>query len=176
MPILLNRMPFTPHPGDVVVRGESVRIRTDQIIVWVSLSLRHVEEQNPAVMPFPAILDTGYSHSFAITERQLIEWSGVRPEAMAASSAVRERGQKLLLRQANIWVHANEPASRDRLADRPPHLVEAESGIAIYPTGDFPRLPLLGLRVIAENNLVLKVDGPRREATLRTPFKWWPFG
>jgi hypothetical protein len=29
------------------------------------------------------------------------------------------------------------------------------------------------LRAIAENNLILKVDGRRREATLRTPFLGW---
>ena len=41
--------------------------------------------------------------------------------------------------------------------------------------GDFPRLPILGLRAIAENELILKIDGKKREATLRTPINWWPF-
>lgn len=45
----------------------------------------------------------------------------------------------------------------------------------MYPTGgDFPRLPLLGLRAITDTKLVQKVDDPGRRATLRTPFRWWP--
>ena len=49
-------------------------------------------------------------------------------------------------------------------------------GMVVYADGDFPRLPVLGLRAIADNNLVLTVNGRKREATLRTPLKWWwPF-
>ena len=33
-----------------------------------------------------------------------------------------------------------------------------------------------GLRVIAENNLILNVDGPRREASLRTAPRWRVLG
>ena len=66
--------------------------------------------------------------------------------------------------------------NRESLADRPPHLIDADHGIAVYQDGDFPRLPILGLRAIAENNLVLTVDGKRRLATLRAAIRWWPFG
>jgi hypothetical protein len=169
MPRLLDRMPFPELPGEVVVRNERVRIRADQIIVWISLSLRRVTEQHPAAVPFPAILDTGHSHSFALSERHLTEWAGLRPDALAVRGAVRERGQRIVLRTANVWVHPNEPGSRERLAARPPYLLETRTGVAVYPGGDFPRLPILGLRVVSESGLVLKVDGPRREATLRTP-------
>ena len=65
---------------------------------------------------------------------------------------------------------------RDRLAGILPHMLAAPRGIAIYPDGDFPRLPILGLRAIAENGLILKADGRRREATLMIARKWWPFG
>ena len=65
---------------------------------------------------------------------------------------------------------------RDRLAGILPHMLAAPRGIAIYPDGDFPRLPILGLRAIAENGLILKADGRRREATLKTAWKWWPLG
>ena len=81
-----------------------------------------------------------------------------------------------MLRPANIWVQPNVPHHRDRLADRPPCPVAAPQGIAVYPGAEFPGLPILGLRAVAENELVLKVDGPRREATLRTAVNWWwPF-
>lgn len=91
------------------------------------------------------------------------------------SAAIRDRGQIIHLWAANIWVYPNECGSRERIADQLPHLIKAERGIAVYPGSDFPRLPIFGLRAIAENNLVLKVDGPRREATLRTPIRWWLF-
>jgi hypothetical protein len=94
---------------------------------------------------------------------------------LGAAGRIRDRSEHLLLRLANIWVHPNVPHHRDRLADRPPHLVSAPRGIAVYPGAEFPRLPLLGLRAIAENELVLNVNGRRRKATLRTAFHWWPF-
>ncbi|MDB5313929.1 MAG: hypothetical protein JWO38_8131 [Gemmataceae bacterium] len=175
MSLLLDRSPFSDQAGEVVVRGERVRVRANQIILWVSLTPRRVTAPNPMAVPFPVILDTGHSHSLSIRERHVVEWGGLRPEALPRVGHIREQDNRIPLRSANIWVHPNERGERERLADRSPHLVEAENGIAVYPTGDFPRLPILGLRAIAENNLVLKVDGRRREATLRTPIRWWPF-
>jgi hypothetical protein len=176
MPRLLDRSPFLKDASEVVVRGERVRVRSHQIIIWVTLSRKEVEEPNPSAVPFPAILDTGHNYSFSIHERHLTDWAGLRPDMLRASRPIRERGQRLFLRLANIWVHTNAPGHRDRLAERPPHLVSASQGIAVYPGGDFPRLPILGLRAVAENELVLNVSGPRREATLRTAGRWWPFG
>ena len=80
------------------------------------------------------------------------------------------------MRNANVWVHRNECHSREPLADQPQYPVSAPVGIAVYPGGDFPRLPIFGLQAIADNELVLKVCGWRRMATLRTVRKWWPFG
>ena len=176
MPTLLDRMPFPALPDELVIRGERVRIRADQIIIWVSLSPRRMAEQHPLTDPFPAILDTGHSHHFAMTRRQLIEWGGLDPDLLPIHAAVRDRGQKVPLREANVWVHLNTPGRRDQLADRPPQFVRTRPGIAVYPEGDFPRLPILGLRVIAENNLILNVDGPRREASLRTAPRWRVLG
>jgi hypothetical protein len=175
MPRLLDRSPFPAQADEVAVRGERVRIRADQIIVWVSLSARSVVQQSPAAVPFPAVLDTGQNYSFSIQERHLIEWAGLRAESLGLRGHARDRLQRVVLRYANIWIHANEAGSRDRLADRPPVLLTARTGIAVYPPGDFPRIPLLGLRTIGENGLILKLDGVRREATLRTPIRWWPF-
>jgi hypothetical protein len=176
MPRLLDRSPFPKTASEVVVCGERIRIRPNQIILWVSLTLKRVEEPNPSAVPFPVILDTGHNHSFSIHERHLIDWAGLRPDNLGVLGPIRDRGQRVMLRPANIWVHPNEPYHRDRLADRPPHLVTAPRGIAVYPGAEFPRLPILGLRAVAENELVLKVDGPRRLATLRTPVRWWLFG
>ena len=74
MPHLLDRMPFPNEPGEVVVRDERVRVRANQIILWVSLTLGRVKTANPTAIPFPVILDTGHTHSLSIQERHLIEW------------------------------------------------------------------------------------------------------
>jgi len=88
---------------------------------------------------------------------------------------MRDRGQSVPLHAANIWVYPNARNSREILKDQAPFILNALRGIAVY-RGDFPRIPILGLRAIVENKLVLKVDGARREATLRTSHKWWwPF-
>lgn len=177
MPRLLDRSPFADHATEVVVRGERVRIRANQIILWITLTGYRTDVPNPSAVPFPAILDTGHNHSFSIRERHLTDWAGLRPESLGVSRPIRERERQLVLRLANVWVHPNAPRHRDQLADAPPRLLRATQGIAVYPPGgdDFPRLPILGLRAIAENRLVLNVSGPRREATLRTAARWWPF-
>ena len=175
MPTLLDRTPFPDTPAELVVRGERVRVRSDQIIVWIGLTLERAKAPNPLAVPFPAILDTGHTHNLAIHERHLREWAGLRPDVLAERGAVRHRGQRLSLRIANIWVHPNRRGTRELAEGGTPHLIVARKGIAVYPGDDFPRLPILGLRAIAENALTLTIDGRRRTATLRTARRWWPF-
>jgi hypothetical protein len=176
MTLLLNRMPFTAEPYEIAVCGESVLIRANQIILWISLTLQRISEPNPSAVHFPAILDTGLNHSFSIRAQHLINWAGLRPEALEVVGAVRDRGQRLVRRAINIWVHPNEPGERARLAPGHPVLIKADDGMAVYPDGEFPRLPIFGLQAIADNHLYLSVNGRRREATLRTSSNWWwPF-
>jgi hypothetical protein len=178
MPRLIDRVPIPETPSEVVVRGERVRLRADQIIVWLVITPKLDDPPRPTSTPFPAILDTGHTHSLSLQERHLVDWAGVRPEGLRRFGAVRDRdrGHRLELLMATIWVYRNQPSSRERLSDRPPIPLGGTKGIAVYPPGvEFPRLPILGLRAIADNDLILTVNGPRREATLRTAFAWWPF-
>jgi hypothetical protein len=141
-------------------------------LIWITLSAGSSDAPTPVTTPFPAIVDTGHTHSFSIQERHLTEWAGLRTENLRVSGAARDRGLRLLLRMATIWAYSLDPQSRDRLADQLPHRLSVPQGIAIYPSpGDFTRLPILGLRAIADNKLTLVVDGRRREATLRAPFR-----
>ncbi len=79
-------------------------------------------------------------------------------------------GQRLPPYAANVWLHRNVPRERDQLLDQPPHCLELPRGIAVYPAGsDFPRLPLLGLRALVSNRLLLSVAGDRTEVSLRSP-------
>jgi hypothetical protein len=176
MPILIDRVPVPEATSEIAYRGQRVRVRGDQIIVWVTLTKPLTGAHDPRVVPFPAILDTGHNHTFSIQERHLIDWAGLNPAILTETGSTRDRGERIRLRAATVWVHRNEPGSRERLtADEPIELL-APQGIAIYPSGaNFPRLPLLGLRAITRNRLVLVVNGYRREATLRTAYRWWPF-
>lgn len=174
MPKLLDRMPFPNSRAVVQAPVGLIRLRPDQLIVWVSLTHSRVDVPNPRAVPFPVILDTGFSHSLAIRERHLIDWGGLRPDMLMSRAATRDRGTRVSLHVANVWAHPNRRGTREPDDKCPPHLVRAFEGISVYP-GDFPRLPLLGLRAIAENDLLLTIDGRRREATLRTSAGWWPF-
>jgi hypothetical protein len=107
-------------------------------------------------------------------ERHLTEWAGIPENQLARLGSVRDREQRISLR-ADLWVRSNSPGKLDQFADTPPVPLESKSGIAVYPTGDFPRLPILGLRALAENKLIFKIDGGRRLAMLRTPFRFWSF-
>jgi len=176
MPRLVDRAPIPERSAEVTVRGERVRLRADQIVVWLTISSRMEQSPRPSAMAFPAILDTGHTHTLTIHERHLIEWAGLRPENLRIYGAVRHLGRRILLHAANIWVHSNHPQSRDRLTDRPPFPLGASRGIAVYAqANEYPRLPILGLRAIADNKLILLVNGSRRVATLRTAVRWWPF-
>ena len=175
MPTLLDRLPFLDAPTELLVRGEPVRLRANQLILWFSLTARRLDSPNPAAVPFPVILDTGHTHTLSLHERHLREWAGLRPDALAPIGAVRDRGERILLREANVWLHPNRPGVSRPDDERTPHPIAAKAGIAVYPGDDFPRLPILGLRAIAENDLLLTVDGRRRTATLRTARRWWPF-
>lgn len=175
MPILLDCSPFSDKSDEIVICGERVHLRSNQIILWLTLSLHRAAPPSHTARPFPAILDTGHNHTFSINERHLHAWAGLRLDSMNPLAAIRDRVQRIVLRAASIWVHPNSNGSRERLADKPPIEINADTGIAVYPGNDFPRLPILGLRAIAENGLILKIDGPRRQATLWTPYRWWPF-
>jgi hypothetical protein len=173
---LLHRLPI-PTADTVVRLGEEpIRVKAYEILVWVSLSARKV--QNPSRLPrFPALLDTAHTHNFTIQEEHLQRWAGFGPDALALGSGrVRHQGRRFPLRAAMVWLHPNEPGRWDRIADRPPYPLDLPEGILVYPAGSsFPRLPLLGLRALLHNKLRLVVDGTTGLVSLHTRSKWWPF-
>lgn len=172
---LLDRAPIPRESSEIVVGGERVRIRANQIIVWLSLTARPTQELNPMVRDFPAVLDTGHTHTFSIQSRHLAQWAGLSIDSLPVTGTVRERGRRITRRAARIWIRPSAAGSQARLADVRPFLLTNFEGIAVYPPDlMFPRLPILGLGAISDNRLVLIVNGRRREATLRTAYRWWP--
>ncbi len=176
MPTLIDQIPIATQDDLAFVQGEMVTLRAYELIVWVSLSVKHVADQGQAPR-FPAILDTGHTHNFSIREEHLIRWAGIRPEMLHLLGHIRQEGHRLPLLGADAWIHRNHRGKRDDLLDSPPHRLILSRGIAVYPEASaFPRLPLLGLRSIVSNKLRLRVDGDQGNASLRTARpRWWPF-
>jgi hypothetical protein len=149
----------------VTIRNEVVEVKAFQIIVWISVSLQDIQEWDPRTPRFPAILDTGNNHNFAITEEHLVKWAGIQAASLFEKKKMREREKKVPLRSAGLWLHT----------DRDPFILTTDEGIAVYD-GDWPRLPTLGLRALTNNNLQTFIYGNTMRVLIRTPPKWyWPF-
>ena len=57
------------------------------------------------------------------------------------------------------------------MAARRQRPLEMPQGISVFEDEKAPRLPLIGLRTIVANKLMLMIDGDRRQATLKA--KGW---
>lgn len=154
---LLDRLPIPDRPDLISAQGEAVDVYRNQIIVWVSLG--------DVLRPFPAILDTGHSHNFSITERQLARWSGAKLKRIGELEISHER---VVQYEGVLRIHRNIPGQTTLRGDA--HLLETPQGLSVLPDDHAaaPRLPLLGLRTIIANRLRLTIDGKVREVTLRT--------
>ena len=158
-------LPYFSEKTKVKVLDEIVEVKAFQIIVWVSLSADDVFAWNPRMTRFPAILDIGNNHNFAMTEEHLVKWAGIHPSSLARLGMIRESRKKVPLCSAELWLHT----------DGDPFSLIVEEGIALYD-GDWPRLPILGLRALTKNKLQTFIDGDRKQVIIRTRPKWyWPF-
>jgi hypothetical protein len=162
---ILRDLPFLDVPSSVTLAGERVDVRAYQIIVWVSVSVG--DAPDPDAQRFPAVLDTGHSHNFSIQEGQLLRWANLRREGLEEVKKILVNRQEVPLLKARVWVHRNKPGSTE-LLPRPVRL-EVPDGVAVYPGGapNPPRLPLVGMRLVARNKLKLAVDGGRMRVSLK---------
>lgn len=176
MPVILHRQPIPRQERFVVVGPAPVRLRADQIIVWLGLSTRPRSEPPARNRCFPAVLDTGHNHFLSIRAVDLRNWAGLSPDTMQQIGEIRERGRTIPLRAAALFIYSNLRGREEPDFSRSPTHLELPRGIAVYDEGDFPRLPLLGLRAVLHNRLRLTIDGTRMTATLTRPTLWWPFG
>lgn len=93
---------------------------------------------------FPAVLDTGHSHNFSISESLLRAWTGL---SLPSARTTQVNGIPVPLALADIEVEGH----RLRLPD----------GIAVFPKGHpgITRLPLVGLRALVQNRLKVLIEG-----------------
>ena len=169
MTSIIRRSPFFDVPTHVDVGGRPVLVRPFQVVVWVSIQARG--RLSPRL---PAILDTGFTLNFAIQEEHLRSWTNLTPDALRIIGRSRINQQDLRLYEAGVAVHPNAAGQRDILLGGEPYHLSLREGIIIYPRGNLlgPRLPLLGLRALAQNNLETVIDGQRRDLTIRRKRRW----
>ncbi len=153
--------PLPERSSEVWTPSGPVIVRPYQIILSISIAVNETLDA-PETMPrFPVILDTGMNHNLAIRQSQLVSWAQARLPYM---KDIRVAGSLVPIYRAGVWIHPNSGK---------PFKLELEDGIAVYPNDvtNPARLPILGLRAIARNDLKLIVESERKQVTLKT--KWW---
>jgi hypothetical protein len=161
---IIDRQPSHPARSEVWTPDGPALVKPFQIVVMVSLSLGDVLE--PGARRFPASLDTGLNHNFAMRREHLDRWTALR---LPMRKPVTVRKQEVPLAAAHVWVYRNERGT-NTVSDLPPIRLHTPEGIAVFPE-DAPnptRLPILGLRALVRSDLTLVMDGKRRDVTLKT--------
>src|SRR5947209_15567462 len=97
MKTILNRLPFFDAETTLTVRGREVVVLKYQIVFWVSLTNIEVQELPEMTPRFPAVLDTGNSHNFSLSEAHLNHWAGlVFPPLWFGNTQFNQRSVPLL--------------------------------------------------------------------------------
>jgi hypothetical protein len=162
---IINRQPLREGTSEVRTPDGIAAVKPYQIVVMVSLSIGVALE--PGGRRFPAILDTGLNHNFAIRRKHLDRWTALR---LPVRKPVTIRKQQIPLAAAQVWVSRNKPGT-NAPSNLPPIRLRTPEGIAIFPENEPnpARLPILGLRAHVRSDLKLTIDGKRRQVTLMAP-------
>ena len=170
MATILSSLPYSSRP--LIVRGQEWRRPSPhQIFIWVSITQTGIDRKDfPAnADAFPALLDTGCSLEFLISEEQLRICAQVQRSVFPY---VRDRlvnGNAVPFYEADIWIHCNQPGQRDEfLPDVGPFPLRIRSGVGIYkpssPASNQP--PLVGLQALNHAKAVLVIDSENRTISL----------
>jgi hypothetical protein len=95
----------------VVSPDGSVEVLPYQIVVMVSIAAKTVISLPADAPRFPAVVDTGNNHNFAIRHEQLDRWTGL---SFPKRGLVKVGGRTVPLLAANVWIHPDlgEPFHR----------------------------------------------------------------
>ena len=85
---LIGRLPLHQESSQIWTPDGIALVKPFQIVVMVGLSIADTLE--PGGRRFPAILDTGLSHSFAIRCEHAGRWTALRPLTRRPSPPKRE--------------------------------------------------------------------------------------
>lgn len=170
---IIDSLPLV-GPRTVTLRGgQSLQLLEGQIVLWISITPLSVIVPPAAAPRFPAILDTGFNYTLAISEVQLREWAGVdlsqlRPYGGPPESFPMMKGRRQGPREAAVWLYSNVRGERDALLPATPLWVYPQPGILVLPPDESPRIPLIGTRLIEQNSLqvvfdpIARPDDPQR--------------
>lgn len=171
MPAILRRLPFFAQETHVVAGDRRIKVRSDQIVVWISIAAESETTWRAGALRFPAILDTGCNHNLVIREDHLAVFAGISLRMLPQSRSLRIQGRRAVELRADLWLHRNRAGRRDEFADRQPYLLNTHEGIAVMEAvegDDYPRLPLLGLRALRWANLHVWINCRSRHISIST--------
>jgi hypothetical protein len=164
---ILEQLPIS-EVGWVVPTPDGVEeAKPFQIILLVSIADQSIIDLPADAPRFPAILDTGLNHNFAMRREQFDRWA---PIGVPQVGRVEVQRFSVPLLAANVWIHPNRAGTIEP-SGQPLFCLELKGGIAVYPPNvpNPARLPTLGLRGLIRNNLRLTIDGEGRHLTLESP-------
>jgi hypothetical protein len=161
---IIGSLPIYDRYSEAWTPDGVASVKPFQIVVTVSLSIGDFLE--PGARRFPAILDTGLNHNFAIRREHLDRWTTL---SLPMLRQVTIQNRDIPLAAAHVWLHRNRPGTSS-IADLEPIRLRTPEGIAVFPANvsNPARLPILGLRALVRNHLKLIIDGNRRQVTLKT--------
>jgi hypothetical protein len=160
MEYIVRKLPYCGVDRWVdVPDGSRFLIKADQVVVWVSLAQIASCPLRTGPRRFPALLDTGHGHNFLIKEEHVRAWAGLDPGTLDKLGELMINGIKTPSHRVDLWVHRNRFGESDTIDDSPPSCLELDNGISISPIGtNYPRIPLLGMRVARLNRHLICVD------------------
>ncbi len=160
--------------------GDQASLKGDQPVVWIVLAPFQVNRIEPESQRFfPAVLDTGYAGRVLLNEGHLNRWTGIKYSSLSPAGR-RETvyGQSLSRFQLKLWLLCCDPTVDHQTAYRDAFPLWVQEGVTIQPQraappwNAKPELPLLGLRLLADNFCTLKIDAHKRIIDLATDRRW----
>ena len=150
---ILDKLPYREEATLLSYHSGAIDIRPYQIVVWVRLQR----------LVFPAVLDTGFSGSFALTNQQLESLGGITSLEQIGAIEVNRIVQPVF--ESEVWIHHNRPGTREPTEQATQLTID--DGIIVSSEGG-TRIPILGMKAITWSQLKLAIDGERRQVTLKT--------
>ena len=182
MGALVRKLPFYDHAEWLSIEDARIRVPSYAVVLWVGVGEKGSVSPDEKAPKIPALLDTGFNDNFAIREEQLRDWAGVDPRLFSRLRTQQHERGTIDRREANIWLHPNVPKTIECGAG-PPLLLELDEGIlvlrgpgkTVQPSAKDlrPRLPLVGLRALERNRLVVSLDCSRRRVDIGTARRLW---
>lgn len=167
---MIRELPF--YSAATVVQlptGGSVNIGANEIMLWACLTPKGRRDLPSGAKHFPVIFHSGNNHNLSIQDTQLLSWAHLDRSIYTQFGSIRASGQQLPLLPFNLWLLCNVPHTRKIQNSRDAVCLELDQGIVVYPHSatQRPRLPILGMRGLINNKLVVSIDCNRCRLSIR---------